>query len=224
MTFHVEHGMLLKEAMNAESFLVDEEAVKKFETYRCLILEWNRKISLISKTDESRIVFRHFLQSIGLLKVVHFPDGVRLLDLGSGPGFPGIPLKIMRPDIDLVLAESVKKKARFLDEAVRVLGLTNVEVVADRIDGKKNMRDPVDMVVVRAVASLMDLVRWTFPSLKRNGKIVAIKGSDAEKEAALLQKTAGKQGISISSVTAVPYNPFPGSFVLTSSAVIIINK
>jgi len=214
-------GLLIK-ALKDENYLVSDECITNFDSYRDRILRWNNRIHLISKADENRIISRHFLQSIGLLKAVHFPMGIRLLDLGSGPGFPGIPLKIMRPDIELVLAESTKKKARFLEETVRFLGLNRTYIIDERIDGKKNLPDPVDAVVARAVAQLQDLVRWTFSSLKENGKIIAIKGPEAEKEAAQMYCTAGRWGFS--RITVVPYNPFPGSFELTRSALVIIEK
>lgn len=212
---------LLKRAIGNKQFRVQSGAIVQFSAYQKLLLEWNSRINLISRSDEERIITRHFIQSIGLLKIVKFPMNSMVMDLGSGAGFPGIPIKLIRPDIQMVLAESVKKKALFLKEIIHGLHLHGIQVHTDRIDENRFLIDQVDFVVARAVANLSDLVRWSFPSLKPNGKLVAIKGIKAQEEVGELRKASKLYNYNIS---IIPYNPFPEIFSLKESFIVVIER
>jgi 16S rRNA (guanine527-N7)-methyltransferase len=162
------------------------------------LLQWNKKINLISRRDEENVWFSHILHSIAPLFYVEIPQGWRILDLGSGGGLPGIPLAIVRPDISVTLLDSIRKKSMVTDEIVRTLQLKNVVVRTGRAEesaGKKEV-GMFDTVVARAVASLEDLARWSRP-LVRQGKqpasaggksnaphLLALKGGDLEREIA----------------------------------------
>ncbi len=168
------------------------------------LLEWNSKINLISRRDQENIWFSHVLHSLGLLFCVDLPRGLRVLDLGTGGGFPGIPIRIARPDIEIVLLDSIKKKTLVVQELVDRLGLTGVSVKTGRAEDL--YREPrgigtFDLVVARAVASLRDLVRWSRPFLMHSGRapweppdgkrvrlvspcLVALKGGDLDSEIA----------------------------------------
>lgn len=168
------------------------------------LLEWNSKINLVSRRDQENIWFSHVLHSLALLFYVEFPPGLRVLDLGTGGGFPGIPLAIARPDIELVLLDSIKKKTLAVQNLVERLGLTAVSVWTGRAE-QVHLNQPVaetfDLVVARAVASLRDLVHWSRPYLRVSRTVpweatvgnmvrltspglVALKGGDLDKEIA----------------------------------------
>jgi 16S rRNA (guanine527-N7)-methyltransferase len=168
------------------------------------LLEWNSRINLISRRDQENIWFSHVLHSLTLLFYVEFPGGLRVLDLGTGGGFPGIPLAIARPDFELVLLDSIRKKTLAVQDLTSRLGLTGVSVLTGRAEQiHRNPPAPgtFDLVVARAVASLRDLVRWSRPFLSpsrtTSGEstdgnqvkfvspgLIALKGGDLEKEIA----------------------------------------
>jgi len=154
--------------------------------YIRLLLEWNQRINLISPNDEDRIAERHIIESLAVLSVWTFPEGAPVLDLGSGGGFPGIPLKIMRPDLAMTLLESRQKKALFLSTAVRELRLENCRVVnarAEEISGQK-----FSIVIARAVADLKTLWEWSRPLLISGGVLLAMKGGELDDELQAVKK------------------------------------
>ena len=112
--FHVEQIDLLKKAFDDEGILHTPQLLSQFGVYLNLLLKWNHRMGLISKKDEERLVTRHLLPSAGLVLSVAISDSFAVLDLGSGGGLPGIPMKLMRPDLRVLLVESKKKKAQFL--------------------------------------------------------------------------------------------------------------
>ena len=168
------------------------------------LLEWNSKINLISRRDQENIWFSHVLHSLTPLFYVEFPAGLRVLDLGTGGGFPGIPLAIARPDLELVLLDSIKKKTLAVQDLVGRLGLTGVSVWtgrAEQVHHDQQAGGTFDLVVARAVASLRELVHWSRPYLKvshatpgesaggnrvrfTSPGLVALKGGDLEEEIA----------------------------------------
>jgi 16S rRNA (guanine527-N7)-methyltransferase len=189
------------------------EVQNQLDQYLALILEWNARMNLISKTDESRIVNSHFLVSIGLLTVFSFKEHCRLLDLGTGAGFPGLPLKIVRPDIRLFLVESKQKKTRFLMKAVETLGLTSVTVVPARVEESFDAIGPVDCVVSRAVTDLSTLAGWSRPYLRETGgRLIVIKGKEAGRELEDLERRSGR--LRIERAKLIPFDPFPEHFRL----------
>ena len=198
------------------------DMLKRFSDYRNLILQWNRKMNLISRNDESKIITRHFLQSMGLIRVVEFPLSARILDLGSGAGFPGIPLKLIRPDLNVILVDSTHKKVRFLEEVIRKLGLKDIEARWIRIENITDM-DRVDWIVSRSVAHLEKQIRWSSGVLRSpGGWLVAIKGRETQEEVERIRRKAGSLGVD--RILVKPYNPFPDYFVLTDSYIVMIER
>jgi 16S rRNA (guanine527-N7)-methyltransferase len=139
-------------------------------SYYCVLLErWNKSINLISRRDEENLWRNHILISLVLLFKIEFPSGARILDLGTGGGLPGIPLSIMRQDIEFVLIDSIRKKITAVQDMVDALALPNVKVVCGRaedIGGLDIYRHTFDAVIARAVSSLDNLVLWAAPFLK----------------------------------------------------------
>ncbi len=161
---------------------------------------------------------RHFLESIGLLTVVDFPLHARVFDIGSGGGFPGLPLKIVRPDLQMVLVESKAKKARFLERVVEELGISGIEIIADRIECLKNQRDSFHLAVIRAVADVATVIQWLVPFVSSSPvRCVMIKGKKLDQEL----KTIKTKMLPISySYKMIPYNPFPKYMNLLTTFVI----
>jgi len=160
-------------------FAADECFSNAVLRYIELLLQWNRKISLTTVTDPVEIVKFHFGESIFALSSVPIREG-RLADVGSGAGFPGLPLAMAKPDLHVTLIESNAKKAAFLSEAVRELGLRNVRVAHNRMESFRTDADSFDVVAARAVGKYEDILQWAAERLSDHGKLVLWLGeSDA---------------------------------------------
>jgi 16S rRNA (guanine527-N7)-methyltransferase len=179
----------------------------RFERYRALILDWNRNLHLVSKRDETLLVSRHFLESVGLAVVLDIASEAKVMDLGSGPGFPGIPLAIIRPDLEIALVESVAKRAEFLKHAVESLGLERVAVLQVRAETSHENRRDRDWVFSRAVADCDTLMKWSRGWIRPGGRLVAFKGSDVREELKRLERNAVKRGVKTWNI--LPFDPFP---------------
>ncbi len=152
----------------------------QFDSVRCyisLLLHWNQHVSLTALTDPGEILRRHFGESMFAGRFLEFPDG-RLADVGSGAGFPGLALKIASPDLRILLIESNSKKAAFLSEVKRALGLSQVEVVRSRFEDVRVPPPLADYVAARALGNLRKLVNWSGRALTPNGRILLWLGSD----------------------------------------------
>lgn len=196
-----------------------ERIIDRFAVYHDMLLAWNRKINLISKTDETRIVRRHFLESIGILKYMDFPENATVLDVGTGGGFPGVPVKLLRHDLSMVLVESVGKKVRFLETVVKELKLTDIRIVAGRIEDYNKEIGPADYALSRAVTDLATLAGWCAPCLMpRSGILAVIKGRSADKELQIFQKQYTElNGLYIEQEV---FNPFPDIHPMENSTLI----
>jgi 16S rRNA (guanine527-N7)-methyltransferase len=151
-----------------------------------LYKDWNDKINVISRKDIDNLYLHHVLHSLAIVKVMQFKDGANILDLGTGGGFPGIPLAIMYPSVNFTLVDSTAKKIRVVQEVATALGLKNVTAIHTRVEEIKNVQ--FDFVVTRAVTSLEQLLRWSFKLIKKqhqhalpNG-ILALKGGNIREE------------------------------------------
>ena len=153
-----------------------------------LLLDWNQRLNLTRITDPQEVILKHFIDSMVLAK---FISGVTFADLGTGAGFPGVPLKILRPDLDIVLMDSLKKRLDFLEVVIKTLNLKGIRTVHARMeDFGRNMlyRGYFDTVSSRAVARLPVLLEYALPVLKVNGLFLAPKGSQFEAELAESEK------------------------------------
>jgi 16S rRNA (guanine527-N7)-methyltransferase len=148
---------------------ISREHIDKLAAYIEMIREASKKMNLVSKNDLPNLVERHILDSLTALIIFEFPVGLRVADLGSGAGFPGIPIAIARPDIKMELIESRRLKALFLKSVVESLDLTNVSVIHDRWE---NQSDTYDIILARAVYSEKDLRKIALPRLKENGVLL----------------------------------------------------
>lgn len=176
-----------KELMNFYGGKIDivfnEEQINKFYNYMQLLLEWNEKINLTAITEPEEVILKHFIDSLTISKYIE--KGSSLADLGTGAGFPGIPLKIYRPDLKIVLVDSLNKRINFLNVIIEELELNNISTIHIRIEdfGKdKKYREKFDYVTARAVANLVVLSEYLIPVIKIDGKCICMKGSEVKTE------------------------------------------
>ncbi len=164
---------------------LDGEISARMVAYVDLLLQWNRRVNLVSRRDSANIWESHILHSLSPLLMLDIAPGSRWLDLGSGGGLPGIPMAVGRGDLSFVLLDSIQKKARALEEIVVALGLAHVEVVCGRAEdlgGEPRFRASFDAVIARAVAPLDDLVRWSRPLLHSGSSLrAALRGAPPER-------------------------------------------
>lgn len=172
----------LKEVFNRAGIVLNDLQVKQFMLYYHLLVEYNKMFNLTAITEPVDVFVKHFVDSVLPLRVIK--EGVSVIDVGTGAGFPLIPLKIMRPDIDVTLVDSLSKRVNFLNVVVSELELTDVKCIHSRAEDLANnikYREKFDVCVARAVAKLNTLVELTLPFVKINGILLAYK-SDATLE------------------------------------------
>ena len=176
-----------KELMNfyAEkiNIVFNEKQLEQFYNYMNLLLEWNEKINLTAITDPEEIIIKHFIDSLTISKYIE--NNKQIADLGTGAGFPGIPLKIYRTDLNIVLVDSLNKRINFLNEVIDKLNLDNITTIHSRIEdfGKdKKYREAFDYATARAVANLSVLSEYLIPVVKLKGQAICMKGSEIEIE------------------------------------------
>jgi 16S rRNA (guanine527-N7)-methyltransferase len=167
----------VREALSPFSISPSEDQIAKIREYTLLLLKWNRSVSLTSLKDPLEIVGRHFGESMfasGLLPV----ENCRLVDIGTGAGFPGLALKIACPSISLVLIESNKKKCAFLSEVVRALRFADVEIRTERFEHIRPESVLANIITSRAVGEFKQLLRWSINALVRRGHLIVWVGSE----------------------------------------------
>lgn len=156
---------------------------KKFYKYMILLLEWNEKINLTAITDVDEIIIKHFVDSLTITKYIK--ENEKIIDVGTGAGFPGIPIAIMMPNTKITLLDSLNKRILFLNEVKKELNLNNIQTVHSRAEdfGRDvKSREKYDIAVSRAVANLSTLSEYLMPFVKINGKMICMKGSNIEDE------------------------------------------
>ena len=173
----------LLEKLNKIQLNVNDEVLNKFFVYMTNLLEWNEKINLTAITEEDDIILKHFIDSLTILEYI--PEKSNVIDVGTGAGFPGIPLKIVREDINMTLMDSLNKRITFLNEIINKLGLKKINAIHSRAEELAKMpehREKYDIAVSRAVANLSTLSEYMIPFVKVGGKCICMKGSNIEEE------------------------------------------
>ena len=170
----------MRDILKAALPQADERALDRFELYQRLLLEWNEKMNLTAITDPVEVAQKHFADSLAALP--YLQPGTKVIDVGTGAGFPGVPLLILRPELQLTLADSLQKRLTFLDALLRELGL-HAQLVhgrAEELGQNRLYREQFDAALSRAVAGLPVLLELTTPFVKVGGAAIAYKGDAAE--------------------------------------------
>lgn len=161
---------------------IDTEVVDKFYLYMKNLIEWNKKVNLTAIKEERDIIVKHFLDSIMIEDKI---NGNKILDIGSGAGFPGIPLKIANSELNVTLIDAVNKKVTFMNDTVDKLKLENIIALHGRAEDfaqDKNLRENFDTVISRAVANMSTLVEYMLPFVRIGGRCLCMKGPNSEEE------------------------------------------
>ena len=162
----------------------DEQTERFFKFYR-MVIEKNEIMNLTAITDYEDFIIKHFLDSAMIGRVISFKGNERVLDIGTGAGFPGIPVKILYPDTDILLLDSLNKRLKFLDEVIEKLELKDIKTIhsrAEELQAKGDYRESFDICVSRAVSALPTLCEYCMPYVKEGGNFVAYKAVNADEE------------------------------------------
>lgn len=164
---------------------LDDIKLEQFHKYYELLIEWNKNINLTAITEYGDVLTKHFLDSLAIVKAIDCKRTYSLIDVGTGAGFPGIPIKIVFPNIKVTLLDSLKKRVNFLDEVIKNLSLTDIEAIHGRAEDfakEDKLREQYDISVSRAVANLSTLSELCLPYVNVNGKFIAYKSEKADIE------------------------------------------
>jgi len=170
---------------SANDIMIDKDQVDALERYQKEIIYWNKKVNMISRKDEDHIWDRHLLHALTLLKYCDIPKRARILDVGTGGGLPGIPIKIARPDVKMLLVDSIGKKASMTDMFAQHTMLKDITTLNARVETlaqDAHYRLAFDVIISRAVATTNTLISWISPLLKKNGYCAFLKGGDLTAE------------------------------------------
>ena len=212
----------LKEAINALGMECSDKQLAQLTSYMKGVLEWNEKVNLTRITEPDEFIIKHYLDCLVCCQFPEYIEAQSIIDVGTGAGFPGIPLAIMSPDKNLVLMDSLAKRLRIIDELCGECGITNVTTVharAEELARNKQHREKYDLCVSRAVANMSTLSEYCLPFIKKGGYLMAYKGQEAETEArdaAHAVKTLGGKIVEIRDAKLDPYD--------ISHSIIIVEK
>ena len=198
---------LFTDGIEALSGNVSEAQLVQFEKYSRMLVEWNEKMNLTAVTDPDGIAVKHFLDSILPLYHINFDNISSIADIGTGAGFPGIPLKIMMPEKNVTLIDSLNKRIKFLKAVCEETGLNGVECIhgrAEEMGKNKDYREKYDAVVSRAVANMTVLCEYCLPFVKVGGMFVALKAENADEELELAKPMIGTLGGKVEEVIEAP--------------------
>lgn len=175
----------LEELLREFEIEIDSEKNNKLEKYRELLLGWNSFMNLTAITEEDDVNIKHFLDSLTIFRTGELDGKKSVIDVGTGAGFPGIPMAIQNPDLEVTLLDSLNKRIKFINKVVEETELENVTTYhgrAEEFARKKEFRDAFDVSVSRAVANMSTLAEYTMPYVKPGGVMIAMKGSEYKEE------------------------------------------
>lgn len=196
----------LKVAATEYGLNLTEDQISAFNKYYELLYEWNKKINLTAITEPKDVAIKHMVDSLSCFKADLFKENTSLIDVGTGAGFPGLPLKIFYPSLKLTLLDSLNKRVKFLQLVVDELGLKDVEVIHARSEEaarNKKYREKFDLATARAVARLPIICEYCLPFVKDGGTFIALKGRQYEEEATQAQKAIKVLGGEITDIMPV---------------------
>jgi 16S rRNA (guanine527-N7)-methyltransferase len=191
---------ILDEGCKQMGLLLEEEKIQQLLIYKDILIQWNQKMNLTAIEDEKEIIIKHFLDSLTCKLTKHLKDKGTMIDVGTGAGFPGIPLKILMPNMHLTLLDSLNKRINFLKEVCNEINLTDVTFIhgrAEDVGQDKRYREGYDYAVARAVAPLNVLVELCLPFVKTGGFFICQKGRRLQEELPQAEKAIALLGGSV---------------------------
>ncbi len=187
----------LDDIMMTKDFNLTGVELEMFENYKELLQEWNEKIDITNIIDDEDVYVKHFLDSLMIFDSELIDDYMKVIDIGTGGGFPGLPMKIFNETLEVTLLDSLNKRITFLNELIDQLSLEDVEAVharAEELSRKKEYREVYDIATSRAVANLRTLTEYCLPFVKVGGYFIAMKGPDPHQEVKEAQNSINKLG------------------------------
>lgn len=189
-----------KNKLDENKIEISDKSMNNFVIYMDNLIEWNKKINLTAIKKEDDIIVKHFIDSIFILKYI---NGNKIIDIGSGAGFPGIPLKIAENNLDITLLDSVNKKVLFMQDSIEKMGLKNIVAIHGRAEDYAHdikCREQYDVATSRAVANMSTLVEYMLPFVKVGGFCICMKGPNSDEEIIDSKKAIFKLGGEIKEV------------------------
>ncbi len=196
---------------------LSDEQLEQFLTYYEMLIEKNKVMNLTAITDFDEVLEKHFEDSLSLIQAVDLEKSQAVMDLGTGAGFPGIPLKIAFPNLQITLADSLNKRILFLDDVIRELGLTGIDTVHGRAEDlakNSDYREKFDLCVSRAVANLSTLSEYCLPFVKIGGKFISYKAGECDEEVAASKSSIFLLGGKISDIKKFELGESGRAFVI----------
>lgn len=207
----------LKKGMEEFSVTLTEEQCRQFIQYYEMLVEKNKVMNLTAITEFDEVIEKHFIDSVSLAREYDLTKKCKILDMGTGAGFPGIPLKIVFPELDITLADSLNKRILFLQEVIDALQLKNIRAIhsrAEELAADKNHRESYDLCVSRAVANLSTLSEYCIPFVKVGGKFVSYKSGECDEEVSAAKRAIAVLGGKLSSVKKFSIGESGRAFVM----------
>lgn len=206
----MDNKMLLQSCCEQMKIQLSQQMADQFMIYMSLLLEWNEKMNLTAITEEQEVILKHFADCLSLVPHLKITETTKIIDVGTGAGFPGLPVKIVCPKVSMTLLDSLQKRIGFLEEVINSMGLGEIACVHSRAeDGGQNplYREQFDYCISRAVANLAVLAEYCLPFVKVGGTLAALKGPDALGEIAEAEGALAKLGGKVAEVidVTIPY-------------------
>jgi len=192
-----EHIDYFKNSLKELNIELDEVQIEKFIKYYEMLIEKNKVMNLTAITEPLEVISKHFLDSLSIVKVIDVNSINKVIDIGTGAGFPGIPLKIAFPHLNIILLDSLSKRIKFLDEVIEALELKDIKGIhgrSEELAQNKEYREKFDLVVSRAVANLATLSEFCIPFAKKNGFFISYKGPKCLEEVEISKGAVDKLG------------------------------